>query len=146
MLARLQRRVRRLLVRRGRLPEAEGATDPFAAQAPLFAGTVAASLQGRVAFGPRAGHPLRRLRSAAAASDSSPRCARLEGFRLHADVAVPAHRRDRLEPLCRDLLRPPLALEGWTETSGGQLLRPGDTVAVALEGLSRVTNQVAGMA
>jgi len=89
---------------------------------PLFAGTVAASLQGRVALGPRAGQPLRRLRSAAAAAVSAPRCARLEGFSLHADVAVPAHRRDRLEHLCRYLLRPPLALERLTETSGGQLL------------------------
>ena len=37
------------------------AWDPFAAQEPLFATTVAASLQGRVALGPRAGQPLRGL-------------------------------------------------------------------------------------
>lgn len=35
---------------------------------------------------------------------------------------MPAHRRDRLEHLARYLLRPPLALERLTETSGGQLL------------------------
>ena len=46
------------------------------------------------------------------------RCARLEGFSLHADVAVPApHTRGRLEPLCRYLLRPPLALERLSETA-----------------------------
>ena len=111
LLTRLQRRVRRLLARRGRLSDDAEATDPFAAQEPLFAGAVAASLQGRVALGPRAGQPLRRLRSAAAASDSPPRCARLAGFSLHADVAVPAPRRDRLKHLARYLLRPPLALE-----------------------------------
>jgi hypothetical protein len=114
--------VRRLLVRCGRLPEAAEATDPFAAQEPLFASAVAASLQGWVALGPRAGQPVRRLRSAAAATAAGPRCARLEGFSLHADVAVPAHRRDQLERVCRYLLRPPLALERLTESSGGQLL------------------------
>lgn len=35
---------------------------------------------------------------------------------------MPAPRRDRLERLCRYLLRPPLALDRLTETSGGQLL------------------------
>jgi hypothetical protein len=122
LLTRLHRRVRRLLARRGRLPEDGPGSDPFAAQEPLFAQTVAASLQGRVALGPRAGQPLRRLRSAAAATAAGPRCARLEGFSLHADVAVPARRRDRLEHLARYLLRPPLALERLTESSGGQLL------------------------
>jgi hypothetical protein len=65
VLTRLHRRVRRLLIRRGRGPDAETGRDPFAAQEPLFASTVAASLQGRVALGPRAGQPVRRLRSAA---------------------------------------------------------------------------------
>jgi hypothetical protein len=122
LLTRLHRRVRRLLARRGRLPEDDPGSDPFAAHEPLFAQTVAASLQGRVALGPRAGQPVRRLRSAAAATFAGPRCGRLEGFSLHADVAVPARRRDRLEHLVRYLLRPPLALERLTESSGGQLL------------------------
>jgi Putative transposase len=41
---------------------------------------------------------------------------------LHADVAVPARRRDQLERVCRYLLRSPLALERLTESSGGQRL------------------------
>jgi hypothetical protein len=123
LLTRLHRRVRRLLVRRGRLVEDDPGTDPVAAQEPLFAQTVAASLQGRVALGPRAGQPVRRLRSAAdAVTAAGPRCAQLEGFSLHADVAVPARRRDRLEHLVRYLVRPPLALTRLTESSGGQLL------------------------
>jgi hypothetical protein len=122
LLTRRHRRVRRLLARRGRLPEEAEGSDPFATEAPLFAQTVAASLQGRVALGPRAGQPLRRLRSAAAATVSAPRCARLDGFSLHADVAVPARRRDRLEHLVRYVLRPPLALDRLTESPGGQLL------------------------
>ena len=82
----------------------------------------AASIQGLVARGPRAGHPVRRLRTAAAVVDQAkPRCARLEGFSLHANVAVPPTR-ERLEHVCRYLLRPPLALERLTESSQGQLL------------------------
>ncbi|MBI4634709.1 MAG: transposase [Candidatus Rokubacteria bacterium] len=53
---------------------------------------------------------------------ADPRCARLEGFSLHANVALPAHAREQLEHLCRYLLRPPLALGRLTESSGGQLL------------------------
>ncbi|MBI3457212.1 MAG: transposase, partial [Candidatus Rokubacteria bacterium] len=121
LLTRLDRRVRRLLVRRGRLAEDDAGSDPFAAQAPLFACALAASLQRRVALGPRAGQPVRRLRSAADATATGPRCARLEGFSLHADVAVPARRRDRLEHLVRSLVRPPLALARLTESTGGQL-------------------------
>jgi hypothetical protein len=49
------------------------------------------------------------------------RSTRLEGFSLHADVAVRAHRRDQLERLVRDLVRPPLARERLTESPGGQL-------------------------
>lgn len=37
-------------------------------------------------------------------------------------MAVSAHARERLEHLCRYLLRPPLALERLSETSHGQLL------------------------
>jgi hypothetical protein len=51
-------RARPPIVRRGRLPEDAAGSDPFAAEDPLFAQTVAASLQGR------AGQALRRLRSA----------------------------------------------------------------------------------
>ena len=39
-----------------------------------------------------------------------------------ANVALAAHAREPLEHLCRYLLRPPLALERLTESSGGQLL------------------------
>ena len=86
---------------------------------PLLAGYAAASIQERVATGPRAGQPVRRLRSAAAVVGASAtlRCAGLEGFSLHANVALGA--RAALEHLCRYLLRPPLATERLTESSGG---------------------------
>ena len=95
----------------------------MAEQLLLLAEYASASIQGRVASGPRAGHPVRRLRSAAAMVDGAkPRCARVEGFSLHANVGVPAHAPARLEYLCRFLLRPPLALERLTESSRGQVV------------------------
>jgi hypothetical protein len=106
LLTGVHRRVQRLLIRRGRWPADNAGSDPFAAQEPLFAGVVAASLQGRMALGPRAGQPVRRLRSAADAIATGRRSARLEGFSLHADVAVPARRWDQLERVCRYILRP----------------------------------------
>jgi hypothetical protein len=87
------------------MPEEPSPTDPVAEQMPLLAGFASASIQELLAGGPRAGHPVRRLRSAAAVVDEQkPRCARLEGFSLHANVAVPAQARDALEHLCRYLL------------------------------------------
>lgn len=45
------------------------------------------------------------------ALSSSPRHAHIAGFDLHANLAVPAADRARLEQLCRYLLRPPVAQE-----------------------------------
>jgi hypothetical protein len=131
VLERVHARVRRLLRRRGRLPEEPGQADPVVEQLPLLAGYAAASIQGLGASGPRAGHPVRRLRSAAAVVDTpKPRWARLQGFSLHANVALPAHAREGREHLCRYLLRPPLALERLTESSRSQLLGRRRIVAV----------------
>ena len=120
ILEQIHERVTRLLRRCGRLPVEPSPTDPVAEQMPLLAGYAAASIQERIATGPRAGQPVRRLRTAAAVVDGAKlRCARLEGFSLHANVALPAHAREQLEHLCRYLLRPPLALERLTESSEG---------------------------
>jgi hypothetical protein len=105
-------------------PEQESSpSDPVAEQMPLWAEYAAASIQGLVASGPRAGHPVRPLRSAAAVGDGAkPRGARREGFALHANGGGPAHARERLAHLCRYLLPPPLALERLTESAPGQLV------------------------
>jgi hypothetical protein len=64
---------------------------------------------------------VRRLRTAAAVVDEAKlRSARREGFWLHANVALPAHAREPLEHLCRHLLRPPLATDRLTGSSGGR--------------------------
>ena len=109
----IRRRVGQLLRRRGLEPEDEGTgpQDSFAEESLALAGIVGASVQGRVALGPRAGARVRRLGDGrtSPAGTRGPRHAHVEGFDLHADVRVGAHDRARLEQLCRYLLRPPLA-------------------------------------
>jgi len=110
------------LRRRGRLPAEPSAPDPVAERMPLLARYTAASIQELLATGPRAGHPVRRLRTATPVRDGEqPRCARREGFSLHANVALDARAREQLKHLCRYLLRPPLALARLTESPNGQL-------------------------
>ena len=53
---------------------------------------------------------------------SSPRCATVEGFSLHANVSVHAGDRDRLERLARYCARPPVAVEHLEQLADGRLL------------------------
>src|SRR3989449_5403855 len=71
-----------------------------------------ASIQGRIALGPRAGAGVWGVGDDPDAPwvlSSAPRPAYIAGFALHANVAVPAADRTRLEQLCRYLLRPAVA-------------------------------------
>ncbi len=80
----------------------------------MLAGISSASIQGRIALGPRAGRRVWRVGEEPDAPwvlSSSPRHAHIAGFDLHANAAVPAGDRGRLEQLCRYLLRPPVAQE-----------------------------------
>lgn len=119
-------RVRRLLERRGLVGvQAGDVPDPLREEAPLLAACYGASVQGTLALGPRAGHYLSRVRSDAAPAPSGvagARCARLDGYSLHADVRVSGHDRKRLEHLCRYIARPPLALERLHQRPDGRIL------------------------
>lgn len=102
-----------------------GMLDAWADEAPVLAGLAAASVQGRVALGSRAGARLRR-RGAPWAGDTAPSglgpChARHNGFDLHAGLCVPADQRDRLERICRYALRPPVAHDHLQLTDEGQV-------------------------
>jgi len=115
-LATIRQRVQRLLVRRGLEPgdDATGPADRLADESPVLAGIVGASVQGRVALGPRAGARVRRLgdaRDTAIVTSRGPRQAHLDGFDLHANVWVSANDRAGVERLCRYVLRPPFAQE-----------------------------------
>lgn len=114
VLARIAARVQRLLKRRGLDPgDADLVrSDPVVEESPTLAGINSASIQGRIAFGPRAGARVWRVGADPDAPwvlSTAPRHAHLAGFDLHANVAVPAADRPRLEQLCRYLLRPAVA-------------------------------------
>ena len=101
-------RVVRLLQRRGLLEE--DSVDPLWEEEPLLATITAASVQGQVATGDRAGQRVRRrLIDPEEGVRSGPLCFSSRGFSLHAATCVEASDRARLERLCRYVIRPPLA-------------------------------------
>src|SRR5256712_5812258 len=101
--------------------------DPLLSEAPELARTLAASVTQRIAFGERAGQPVRRIGSGFGYEGESPaltgpRCASVHGFSLHANTQVPAHRRDQLERLLRYTARGAVALERLEEAAHGDLV------------------------
>ena len=114
LLAAIAARVERLLRRRD-FASGEGdvsGPDPLAEESPALAGISSAAIQGRIALGHRAGRRVWRVGSdpeAAWVMSGGPRHAHIAGFDLHANVAVPAADRARLEQFCRYLLRPAVA-------------------------------------
>ena len=126
ILAIVRARVGRLLARRHLEPSDDTAVaDPLAEASPLLAGLVGASVQGRVALGPRAGARVRRLGDEpdlGHVTSRGPRQAQLDGFDLHANVWIPPNNRARLEHLCRYLLRPPLAQDRLRLRADGRVL------------------------
>ena len=107
-------RIARMLERRGLGPEAESSeADSLSRDQPLLAELYGASASNRIAMGPRAGQAVRRLGDRVDVEDGprfdGPRCAMVSGVSLHANVAVPARDRQRLERLCRYVARPHVA-------------------------------------
>ena len=102
-----------------------GMLDEWADEAPVLAGLAAASVQGRVPLGSRAGARVRRRGDPWAgvtdASGLGPCHARHNEFDLHAGLCVPADQRDRLERICRYALRPPVAQDHLHLTDEGQV-------------------------
>ena len=125
LLATIERRIEKLLARRGVPDGTEGfeAPDRWAEEAPTLAGLAAASVRGVAALGARAGAPVRRWGDAIDAPDPPPLGrwhARQRGFDLHAGIVVPAGGRDRLERLCRYALRPPVGQDRLQLTPDGK--------------------------
>ena len=126
VVADVARRVARLLERRGLAGDTESgeAPDVWSDEAPVLAAAAAASVEGRVALGPRAGARVRR--GGDPPEDVTPTrvgpChAHADGFDLHAGLLVRAGHRDRLERLCRYALRPRLAQERLHLTGEGEI-------------------------
>ena len=98
--------------------------DPLMRDTPWLAGLYAHGVRGRIATGPNAGKRVTTWGGSGEAEEpepSAPRCANVDGFSVHANVSLPAHRRQKLENLCRYMLRPPLAVERLERLSGGRL-------------------------
>jgi len=109
-------RVIRLLTRRGILDEDQ--LDPLAEESPLLAGVTAASVQGMIATGERAGMRVRRVLSDPAEGVKTGHlCYVSRGFSLHAATTVAAGDRAALERLCKYVARPPLAVGRLTQVS-----------------------------
>ena len=129
VLATVEPRIGRLLERRGLGGGGDdGASegDGWTTEAPVLAGLAAASVQGRVALGRDRGARVSRLGDEAEEEGETAapgRChARAHGFDLHAGLVVPAGQRERLERVCRYVLRPPVSGERLSLTSAGQVL------------------------
>ena len=126
VLATVEAYVQRLLEGRGSHDGDDGGNtvDEWANDAPVLAGLAAASVQGRVALGPRAGARVRRRGDSLAAADPPGlgSChARHSGFDLHAGLCVPANQRPQLERIARYALRPPVAQDRLDWTDDGQV-------------------------
>ena len=128
VMAGTARRIMRLLEKRG----LESEEDSLAADDPLLATLMAASVRSRIATGPEAGQPWRRLgdrvepveaEEGGTGTDSEPpgRCVREGGMSLHADVTVPARDRRRLERLAKYIMRPPICLDRLEVQPDGRL-------------------------
>jgi Putative transposase len=126
MLSRIRARIFRLLARRGVGPDVDmTAPDPVAEESPALAGFNSASVQGRVALGERAGARLLALGrdpEARWATSGGTRHAHLDGFDLHANVAVRGEERKGLEQLCHYLLRPAVAQDRLRLTGEGRVV------------------------
>src|SRR6266849_1802662 len=94
---------------------------------PELARATAASVKQCLAFGERVGQQVRRIGSGFGYAGerpalTSPRCASVHGFSLHANTHLPADRRDQLERLIRDTVRGAVALDRLHEDARGDLV------------------------
>jgi hypothetical protein len=132
VLQKISHRVIRKLRRLGYLeagidvPVATG-YDPLLDNEPELARSVAASVRQRIAFGERTGEKVRRIGHGFGYEGEQPelkgmRCATVNGFSLHANTDVAAHRRDQLERLLRYAARGAVSLERLTQDASGDLL------------------------
>ena len=102
--------------------------DPLVDESPVLAVMTAASVQGLVSTGERAGFRVRRVLSDPAdAVRTGDLCYASRGFSLHAATRIDVDDREGLERLCRYVARPPLAAGRLTELSKNAFLLGRDS-------------------
>jgi hypothetical protein len=119
-IVRTAKRLQKVLARHGRLLE-DGTVDPSPRTEQLaLSALVGAAASGLGLTGERAGKPLLRVVDPGKARVAE-RVGESLGVNVHAEVAVPAGDRARLERLCRYVCRPPIAQERLVEARDGRL-------------------------
>jgi hypothetical protein len=118
----IKKRVEKLLVRKGKMP-GEG-VDLEQQEQTLWDKRCAASLQGRIALGPKAGWRVRRLGEHPVLLPPGERylCADADGFNVHAHTNVGAEHKAEKERLCRYIVRPALCGQRLSLLPSGDVL------------------------
>jgi hypothetical protein len=120
LAVRIRDRIRRLLRKRGLLPEGVDEALLGGPDGPLLSFQAAAA-GGRIAVGPRAGWRVLRVGGVPVSLPPTGLCADADGDNLHAGVHVPAGQRGRLLSLCRYVLRPPLSQDHLDRLPDGRI-------------------------
>jgi hypothetical protein len=127
VLKTIQKRMVRHLIKRGLLSkyENEHVTD-LNEELTLLDSLQGSSVLGRIGTGANQGKKVRRIGSFGFESESAfksgPLAATLAGFSLHAATFIKAEKRDRLETLCRYLLRPPVSEKRLERRNNGDVI------------------------
>lgn len=132
VVEKIAKRAVKLLRRHGYLAdEAEyvvrpDADDMFQENAAITA-ALGASVQSKIAFGPRAGQYVRKIGKGFGFDEEAPlvkgtKCATINGFNLQAATFVAASQRSRLEALVAYVTRPPLATDRLSVNENGDLV------------------------
>lgn len=127
LLKTVQKRMVRHLIKRGLLSKYENDPVPdLNEEMTLFDALQGSSVLGRIGTGENQGIKVRRVGSfgteAESAFKSGPLAATLAGFSLHAATFIKEEKRDRLETLCRYLLRPPVSEKRLERRNNGDVL------------------------
>ena len=127
LLKTIQKRMVRHLIKRGLLSKYENDPVPdLNEEMTLFDSLQGSSVLGRIGSGENHGKKVRRVGSFGFESESAfksgPLAATLAGFSLHAATFVREEHRDRLETLCRYLLRPPVSEKRLERRNNGDVL------------------------
>ena len=127
VLKTIQKRILRHLIKCGLISKYENDPNPDQNEEPnLFDSITGASVLGQIAMGENKGSKVRRIGSFGSLNESAfksgPMGAVLAGFSLHAGTYIKADDRDRLETLCRYLLRPPVSEKRLKRLNNGDVI------------------------
>ena len=127
MVVTLKTRVLRSLTKKGYINgyDLNHEEDQLMAQSPLFAEGMSCSVTRTIAWGERRGQKIERIgqfQQTQWAPPKGTRCSYLDGFSLHANVAIGAQDREGLEHLCRYINRPAIANHRLSKDNQGNII------------------------